>query len=316
VGEAATTQAATTGAVTGLTCAGRPLDTSLEAFGWLRDSTDAAGDPARLRARLEQDGYLYLPGLLPRELVAAARRRVCEVLSEEGLLDPARPVEDAVAVPGLDVKFRPDIANGPAREQVWRLLYGPEMMALFDDLLGAPARHYDFTWLRAVAPGQGTWPHCDIVFMGRGTPHLLTAWVPLGDVPLDVGGLVLAEGSHRDEQLRSAYGSLDYDTACSTDPARNELEAAGYLRSGPISADLPLLSRRMRARLLTSRFFAMGDLLVFNPFVVHGSLDNRSALIRLSTDSRYQRADEPADERWVGAQPPGHGGASVRDAIC
>jgi hypothetical protein len=60
----------------------------------------------------------------------------------------------------------------------------------------------------------------------------------------------------------------------------------------------------------------MGDLLTFSVYTVHGSLDNQSNEIRLSSDSRYQLADEPMDERWVGENPPGHGGDSIKKLIC
>jgi hypothetical protein len=38
-------------------------------------------------------------------------------------------------------------------------------------------------------------------------------------------------------------------------------------------------------------------------FTHHCSLDNQSNRIRLSTDSRYQLASEPMDERWSGDHP-------------
>jgi hypothetical protein len=52
-------------------------------------------------------------------------------------------------------------------------------------------------------------------------------------------------------------------------------------------------------------------------FLVHASLDNRSEnRLRISSDSRYQRASEPIDERWVGINPPGHTTAGKRGRIC
>jgi hypothetical protein len=50
--------------------------------------------------------------------------------------------------------------------------------------------------------------------------------------------------------------------------------------------------------------------------LVHGGLDNRSHRLRLSSDSRYQLASEPIDERWVGENPPGHGSAGKRGRVC
>lgn len=68
--------------------------------------------------------------------------------------------------------------------------------------------------------------------------------------------------------------------------------------------------------MLAAREFRMGDLLTFNVYTVHGSLDNRSDTIRLSSDSRYQLASKPIDERWVGERLAGHGGDSIRPLIC
>ena len=42
-----------------------------------------------------------------------------------------------------------------------------------------------FKWLRAVAPEEFTGVHTDRVFLGRGSPRLLTAWIPLGDCPVE-----------------------------------------------------------------------------------------------------------------------------------
>ena len=59
------------------------------------------------------------------------------------------------------------------------------------------------------------------------------------------------------------------------------------------------------------------SLSTFGMFLVHASLDNRTPdRIRLSSDSRYQRASEPIDERWVGPNPPGHSAAGKLGRIC
>ena len=51
-------------------------------------------------------------------------------------------------------------------------------------------------------------------------------------------------------------------------------------------------------------------------FTVHAGLDNRSDRVRLSSDSRYQPASKPADERWIGPNPIAHGAAGRRGKIC
>jgi ectoine hydroxylase-related dioxygenase (phytanoyl-CoA dioxygenase family) len=300
----------------GLCSGGMRIDESPEHFGWLLDSSDAAEDFVELRLRIERDGYLFLPGYLNRSDVRAARLAICEVLASEGVLNASANVEDAVYASDHGM-FRPDIANeSSARPVLERVIYGPTIMSFYDRLLKTKARHYDFTWLRTIQPGIGTYPHCDVVYMGRGSSSVYTAWVPLGDIDLDLGGLVVVEGSHKDEELRAGYCRLDVDTTCQNVETKSQTNAAGFPGFGALSFDMPAVRDRLGGRLLTAEQFSMGDLLTFSIFTVHGSLDNQSNRIRISSDSRYQPARDPIDERWVGEKPPGHGGASVKTLIC
>jgi ectoine hydroxylase-related dioxygenase (phytanoyl-CoA dioxygenase family) len=169
--------------------------------------------------------------------------------------------------------------------------------------------------MRAVAPGFGTHAHCDVVYMGRGTHNLLTAWVPLGDVPITTGGLIVLEGSHRYDPIVRNYCQLDVDSTCANQEGENSLSARGFDRGGAITSDPAALRVEQGGRWLTAEF-EMGDVLIFSVFLTHASLDNGSNTIRLSSDSRYQPASQPADERWVGDNPPGHGPQSTLEWIC
>ena len=75
------------------------------------------------------------------------------------------------------------------------------------------------------------------------------------------------------------------------------------------------LRNDLGGRWLTAEKYEAGDVLIFGMFTVHESLDNATDRIRLSTDTRYQLASEPIDERWVGAVP-GHSEAGKRGKIC
>jgi hypothetical protein len=296
---------------TELTSCGKPLDLSPEAFGELKTTVDLA--PESLRRGLNRDGYLFIPGFYRREEVLGARRDITDRLAEEGLLDERRPSIEAIAKQGLKMSFRPDLGNdSPA---LAGLIYSEQVMRFYEELLGGPVRHYDYTWLRAVAPGVGTNPHLDIVFMGRGTPKVMTAWTPLGDISLEVGGLIVLENSHRLTELQETYGRLDVDAVCENYQGQNLIGARGFLSSGGISKDPAELRQTHGGRWLTAEFHA-GDLLTFGMFTVHASLDNRSQEVRLSSDSRCQLAAEPVDERWVGENPIGHGAAAKRSTIC
>lgn len=175
-----------------LTAVGHELDTSDEAFGFVRSSAELLGQPEALRRRLDEDGYLYIPGFFDPGLIMAARQSVCERLAGAGLLDPAHPIIEAVVRPGRTSNYNGELArDNPA---VQRVVYGPELLGFYAQLFGEPVRHFDYTWFRALTRGQGSTPHCDLVYMGRGTHQLLTCWIPYGDVPLEMGGVMLLEG--------------------------------------------------------------------------------------------------------------------------
>ena len=62
-----------------------------------RDSTEHLNDGATLRARLAEDGYLFLRGLLPREVILDVRTRLLSKAMEGGWLAPNSPVTVGVA---------------------------------------------------------------------------------------------------------------------------------------------------------------------------------------------------------------------------
>ncbi|MDR3691335.1 MAG: phytanoyl-CoA dioxygenase family protein [Fimbriimonas sp.] len=296
---------------------GIELETGPDRFGFLLDSNDVIEDAEALKSRMDRDGYLFLPGFFDRDPVYRTRLAFCDLLAEDGRLDPEHPRELAIAGTSGSLNSSHDIAKDPVvGAKIREVIYNDKIMGFFGRFLGGEATHFDYTWVRAIEPGLGSYPHCDVIFMGRGSKNLYTCWVPFGDIPLNVGGLLLIEGSHKDQEIRRTYASLDIDTACANRNNVSEVAAAGYPGYGALSLDFRATRDRVGGRLLTAEEYRMGDLLIFNVYLVHGSLDNQSKEIRLSTDSRYQLASEPLDDRWVGEDPPGHGGNSVKGLIC
>ena len=298
---------------------GHPLDMTDDKAGLLRDSSDAADDFNELRRRHVEDGYLYMKGYLDRDEVLAARGSLTERLAAEGVLDTTRPHLDGYAAPGGGYAFKPEVTkNNPA---VQNLLYGGRLAEFYRKFFAEEIRHYDFTWLRAIGPGKGTNPHCDLPYMGRGTHRHMTCWVPYGDISFDLGGLVVLEGSHKRMDLLEKYVYRDVDAFCENKPneVANALGGAktfGWTFSGTLSHNPPMVRNKFGGRWLTTEYEA-GDFLTFGMFQVHASLDNRTEnRLRISSDTRYQRASEPIDERWVGANPPAHGPNGKRNLIC
>ncbi|MEU3479147.1 phytanoyl-CoA dioxygenase family protein [Streptomyces sp. NPDC033754] len=302
-----------------MTSCGMRLDAVPGAVGEMRDSSALVGDPEALRERMGRDGYLFLPGLLDRDRVLAARSRLTAELAARGHIDPDRP-DEAVLRPGSG--FDP-VAFG---ERPYPVDENPDLRSVLDEgalphfhreFLGCSVRRFERNLLRARAGDQwsATYPHCDSVFMGRGTPRVYTSWVPLGDLTRDMGGLMVLEKSHHVERIRHEYSERDVDEYCANHPDAAEWLAGTKSWDGKLSDDPVAVQRSWGGRWLGAEFRA-GDVVVFSIHTVHGSTDNLSDRVRLSVDARYQSAAEPADERWVGSGAAERSRGSLRGRIC
>ena len=176
-------------------------------------------DGASLRARFAKDGFVYLRGVLGPAAVMGARDHVMKALeSRGGIFDN----NTGLLLPECGLGCVPNLEgrNGTT--------HAPEMLAVID---GAPLRSvmakllkttpneirsFDYKWLRAVPRALFTGVHVDAVYMSRGSPSLLTAWVPLErSATLELGALALARGSHASPGLarvRATYGAFDTES--------------------------------------------------------------------------------------------------------
>ncbi|MEM8954797.1 MAG: phytanoyl-CoA dioxygenase family protein [Verrucomicrobiota bacterium] len=279
-----------------LTANGNELDTSSEAFGELRASNDLLGDATALLSRINEEGYLLFRGLIDREEVLAARREILLKYATVGEIDSINhPLMDAIqsedtAIDKVNLRaFSESVRTGVAYENV---VLNRRLMSFLADLLGEDVRAFDFRWPRFVRPGEGCGFHYDGPYMNRGTHKIFTTWIPLGDVKREEGGLILLENSHRSEVLLDGYAKRDADK-----------DKISWLGTDPVR-----LQKKLGGRWLGTDFEA-GDVLCFGMHLLHGALDNRSATgrCRLSSDTRYQRASEPFDDRWNGESPEAHG---------
>ena len=291
-------------------CVGRPVDMSTA--GLMRDSTDILDYIPAARQRMQRDGYLYLPGLLDVDLILAARKNMTDQLAREGYLDPGYPTMDAVVAPGKKMGFKPALAKENA--PLMKVLYDGAMMRFFNSFLGGAVRHYDYTWVRAVTPGPATPIHADVVYMGRGTHQLYTAWTPIGDAPFETGGLIVLEGSNNHQRLKDTYFQSDVDTYCENRPGQRD----GWAKKqgGALKGHADQIRRSLGGGTWRTADYRAGDVVIFSIYTIHGGTDNRSNRFRLSTDTRYQLASEPVDERWIGENPIAHGDAGKRGKIC
>ncbi|MDE0186674.1 MAG: phytanoyl-CoA dioxygenase family protein [Candidatus Poribacteria bacterium] len=259
-------------------------------LGWLREANGVLGDREELYARFKADGYLLIRGLYDPENVKATRRFLLRKLDENEQLDRAHPVSDGIPAEGKRGMFMGGNSAVTHQPEFLNLVESPEVLGFFVDFFGAPVITYDYKWLRVVQPSGFTGAHYDIVYMGRGTQHVVTCWTPIGDLPLEMGPLAILVGSHRFDLIKQTYGEMDVDRD----------NVTGSFSNDPIE-----LVDRYGGQWGTSSF-KMGDVLIFGMFTMHGSLDNTTNRYRLSADTRFQRADEPVDERWIGDEPIAH----------
>ena len=135
----------------------------------------------------------------------------------------------------------------------------------------------------------------------------------MGDNDFNLGGLLVLEGSHKHDGLAKQYWKSDVDAYCSnTDDHRDGWQKGN---GGALKGEGDQLRRSLGGRWVTGDY-RMGDVVIFNVYTVHGGTDNHSNVLRLSTDTRYQRASEAVDDRWVGEKPPAHGPNAKRGFIC
>ena len=292
------------------TIQGRPIPA--DRLGTLKPFDGDPADPSDLASGLDNEGYLLLRGVLDTALVTAARGEVFRHLARVGEI--ADPVESGFATgssqrpdPSADEGlFWQTISEGPVLR---RLTHGPELQTILATTLGEPARAFDLIYLRPTPVGRATALHYDYPFFAGSAQPMINAWIPIGDIPVEDGPLVIVEHSNRFSDLIDQLLAVDY----ASDRSNDVVQQAAYGGASDIDP-LELVTDR-DTRLLTADFRS-GDVLLINMFTLHGSLDNVSPLnrVRLSCDVRFQPADQPADdERYFGEYPKGSKGGGYGD---
>ena len=270
-------------------------DVPAELLGELSDVSALLAAPERLRERLATDGHAFLKGVLDEGEVMAARHAVFERLCDVGEI--AAPARDGIAtgtsrrrpLAGDLGRFWKSVVDMPALRQVTN---GPRLGRVMEAVWGEPACGMDYLFLRAGAPGSATGLHYDFPFFTRTTPRMYTVWIPIGPVPMVEGALMVVEGSRAFDDLLGHLRGFDI--------------ALDDTRKAEVSHDPVAFALERGCRFLTADFEA-GDILVFDMFTLHGSLDNQSPVgrVRLSCDVRYQPAADPLDPRYFGPDPGG-----------
>ena len=237
--------------------------------------TDNGADASALRGAMNDTGYLFFRGLLLAEDVLSVRRDMLQLCSDAGWLDTSCDVSDGIAAPG----HKPLREGFPEYTEVYRkilktqsffdfptnpLLVNIARQLLDGDVLVHPRRigRITFPHLESAA----TPAHQDHFYI-RGAVETYSCWIPLGDCPMELGGLAVLPGSHE-------QGFLDHS-----------IKSIGVGGSG-----VPIEESETHWH---SDDFAAGDVLFFHSYTIHKALPNKTDnRLRVSTDNRYQRAED------------------------
>lgn len=243
-------------------------------------------DRDALWRRLRRDGYLFLRGALESQAVLDFRRYYFEALASAGVIRLGS--DPALGLAGTEIdreRMRHQLFGHVVPGETYRRFCSqPAIRDWYRWFLGEEVHLHRRKLIRHVAPGEhgvgtSTQAHYDLVYLREGTDRVLSSWIPLGECPVSRGGLTYLESSH--------HRVL-------------EAEADGSLRpTGAITADLPALAEEYDTRWLVADY-RPGDMVVHTAYTVHAALDNvdPGGVLRLSTDIRYQRTDQPIDLRW------------------
>ena len=276
-----------------------PLETSPERLGNLVP-TDAGLPIKQLRERYEQHGYLWLKGFFKRDDILAFRRHFFKVFEDCGLLAEGSDPQDGI-YSGQEVDTRKtnqrlmEVARSAAFES---FCLQPKHWQFYDAFLNGPSYLHKRKIIRYTTPhnSSSTGGHYDLVYLRAGTDKLCTSWIPIGDTPVEMGGLVYLEGSDAFGREREA----EFTEMNKSLPPEERISAFNKnMGQGWLSKDLVSLANKANSRWLIADYEA-GDLMVHSPYMVHAATDNKDPenRLRLSTDIRFQNVREEIDVRW------------------
>ena len=305
-------------------------------LGWLRP-TSKDTPLEEMRERLEKDEYLFVKGVLPREDVMTMREQYFSQFASTGLLKPNTAFADAIYNDAEDPFTHKGIGGGDAvGEELQRLteahadpryrhfLNHPDLRKMVRDLKGWDEEVLlERTMLRHNVPhGAATGVHYDKLFLRGGDAYFLTAWVPIGDIAPNGGGLIYLENSAAlgqaiEDDFMRRNADMTQEQRVSAFNAL--MTSTGVLCGDPITfqekhehiAEAAGMGGRPYRWLVNN--YEAGDVVFHQPCSIHGSTTNEDAggRIRLSSDLRFydkKAYDEgKADERWMKLWTPGDG---------
>jgi hypothetical protein len=213
-------------------------------------------------AQFERDGFVRLSGALDPPSLAEygdlITRRTLELNTDH------RPLEERST---YDRAFLQVMNLWQRDEAICRFVFGKRLAGIAASLLGVRAVRLYHDQSLYKEPGGGITPaHADQYYWPLSSDRTITAWIPLQDVPQEMGPLAFYRGSHSEAFGRDLAISDESEAAIS-----REMEARGF----PID----------------EAHYALGDVSFHGGWTFHRAGANRSDLPRSVMTMIYMDAD-------------------------
>lgn len=248
-------------------------------------------------AQFKRDGFVRIPGVLdPLSLAEYGdliTRRTRELNTDH------RPLEERST---YDRAFLQVMNLWQSDETVRRFVFGKRLAGIAASLLGVRAVRLYHDQSLYKEPGGGITPaHADQFYWPLSNDRTITVWIPLQDVPQNMGPLAFYRGSHSEAFGRDLAISDESEAAIS-----REMEARGF----PID-EAP---------------YALGDVSFHGGWTFHRAGANQSDRPRSVMTMIYMDADirvaEPVNDmqrsdlaRWLPGLKPGDLAASPLNPV-
>jgi hypothetical protein len=225
--------------------------------------------------RFNREGYLLIRGGLDMEAVGRLQDYWAKSLADCGYIERGDSTFTAKHV------VKKDHRNGgykfPVDDKgIWRTLsQSPKVNEFMEQVFGEPVSWIPLYGYRAQQPNEDI-PESRFAFWHSDQHYnpgirVLTAWVPLTEIDLEMGGLSLIPRVHDKESLDEPFRIVQ------------EPEVISVMRQ-----DQPILTEEYA---VTSTF-SPGDVVLFDGRCPHSGLLNLTNKFRVSLDLRFQMASD------------------------
>ena len=287
-----------------------------DTVGWLTPTTKDTPNE-EIRHRYLRDGYVWMKDVIPKDDVLDMREHYFRSIAGLGLLSPYSSFREGIFNPAIDPLKSQGLGAVPEKEtehlfnpihaaqEYHAFLAHPDLREWVRKLTG---------WEREVILKRGlirhnvpgsrcpSGIHYDQLFLRGGDPVFTSAWIPLGDVAANGGGLMYLEdscelGVEIENRFRERQDREDMPLEQRVSAFNRHMGELGHL-----SHDAEAWARGdgKGKRWLVANYEA-GDVVFHSPWMIHASSRNEDAegRIRLSSDVRFYEEGARVDARWT-----------------